>query len=297
MTIPFARTGEVVTARESSRLAAFAWSVRRELLENRSLYLGPSGAAAIFLVGFFISMIARPDVIRAMSSASASNPVAAGPYMYAALLIMATGAAVGLFYCLDALYAERRDRSILFWKSLPVSDATTVMSKAAVAFAVLPLITLAITIVVHTVMLLSSSLILVIRGADVGALWRAVLPLSLWGRLLYHMLSIHVLWYAPIFAWLLLASAWARRAPVVWAGLPVLAIVVVERLVFGTSKFLAALKDRLTGGPEMLADADDMLGHANPYVLVHSLSMWVGVALSIVFLLIAVRVRRMNTPT
>ena len=59
--------------------------------------------------------------------------MAPAPIMFATFL-------VGIFYCLDALHGERRDRSILFWKSLPVSDLTTVLSKASIPFAVLPLI-------------------------------------------------------------------------------------------------------------------------------------------------------------
>ena len=51
---------------------------------------------------------------------------------------MLTAFLVGVFYCLDALHGERRDRSILFWKSLPVSDLTTVLAKASVPCRVLP---------------------------------------------------------------------------------------------------------------------------------------------------------------
>ncbi len=62
------------------------------------------------------------------------------PYTFAAGCIMATAFIVGVFYCLDALHGERRDRSILFWKSLPVSDLTTVLSKASIPLVVLPLL-------------------------------------------------------------------------------------------------------------------------------------------------------------
>ena len=281
--------------KNSNGAGAIQWSVRRELWENRSVYVGPLAAAGIFLLGFFASLVARPAIVQQMRTAASGTSVTE-PYMYGALVIMATGVVVGIFYCLDALYAERRDRSILFWKSLPVSDTVTVMSKAAVAFVVLPLITIAITVVLHLVMLVSSSIILIISGSSPSELWRAVAPVDLAVRLIYHILSIHVLWYAPILAWLLLASAWARRAPFVWAGIPILAVVVIERLVMGTSGFLNMLRFRVMGGPESFAGTGDMLGHVNPVVFVQSPGLWIGLAVTAVFLAAAVRIRRANGP-
>jgi len=262
------------------------WCVRRELWENRSLYLGPIAVAAVFLIGFFVSLGLGGEIVVGSRD----------PYMYAALVIMATGVGVGIFYCLDALYGERRDRSILFWKSLPVSDTTTVLSKAAIAFVVLPVITIAATIVVHLVMLIVSSIIVVTRGGDAGALWRIVSPLDLAMRLTYHIWSIHVLWYAPFFTWLLLASAWARRAPFIWAGVPIVAAIVIEQLVLGTTTFLDAVRFRAMGGPDMLLGDSDMLGHVNPMTFFLNPGLWVGLGIAVLFLAAAVRLRRSNGP-
>ena len=79
------------------------------------------------------------------------------PYDIAAMMIIITAFIIGVFYCLDALHSERRDRSILFWKSLPVSDLTTVLSKASVPLAILPLIVLPIVVVMQFIMMLISS--------------------------------------------------------------------------------------------------------------------------------------------
>ena len=84
---------------------------------------------------------------------------------------MLTTFVVGVFYCLDALHGERRDRSILFWKSLPVSDLTTVLSKASIPLVVLPLLTFAITVVTQWIMLLLSSAVLLGSGLSVATLW------------------------------------------------------------------------------------------------------------------------------
>src|SRR6516225_1803807 len=142
------------------------WSVQRELWENRSIYIAPLAVAALFLFGFTISMIHLPGK---MGAALALGPlhqheVIAQPYDFAALLIMATTFIVGVFYCLEALHGERRDRSILFWKSLPVSDLTTVLAKAFIPFVILPALAFGITAVMQWIMLLFSSALLARTG-------------------------------------------------------------------------------------------------------------------------------------
>src|SRR6266700_1637212 len=132
------------------------WSVRRELWENRSIYIAPLAVAGVFLFGFLISTIHLPSRMRALSALDPAQQreAIAMPFDIAAALLMLTQLLVGAFYCLDALHGERRDRSILFWKSLPVSDLTTVLSKASIPLVVLPLLTFAIIVVMQLIMLL-----------------------------------------------------------------------------------------------------------------------------------------------
>src|SRR5205814_7200522 len=125
------------------------------------------------------------------------------PYDMVAGLLMLTAMIVGMFYCLGALQGERRDRSILFWKSLPVSDLTTVLSKASIPFVVLPLLTFAITVATQWIMLLLSSAVLLASGVSVAGLWMHVPLFHMSLMLLYHLLAVHSLYYAPIWAWLL----------------------------------------------------------------------------------------------
>ena len=89
------------------------WSIRRELWEYRSIYVAPLAAAALFLFGF---LIALPHHMRGVKTLDQAHKVLDTPYELAAGLIMGTAFIVGIFYSLDALYGERRDRSILFWK-------------------------------------------------------------------------------------------------------------------------------------------------------------------------------------
>src|SRR2546427_1364347 len=124
------------------------WSLRRELWENRSIYMAPLIVAAVVLFGFMISTIGMPGRRRALLMlAPAQQRATVGmPYHIAATMLILTALIVGVFYCLDALHGERRDRSILFWKSLPVSDRTIVLAKASIPLVVLPLLIFAIIV-------------------------------------------------------------------------------------------------------------------------------------------------------
>src|ERR1700682_1471287 len=119
------------------------WSIRRELWENRSLTIAPLAVAAFVL--FVLLMVTAFTLPRRMRTLAALDPaqrhaLVAGHSSMEPSMIMIITILVGIFYSLDALYGERRDRSILFWKSLPVSDRATVLSKAAIPLVVLPLI-------------------------------------------------------------------------------------------------------------------------------------------------------------
>src|SRR5206468_6492294 len=116
------------------------------------------------------------------------------PYSFVALLIMGTTFIVAVFYCLDALHGERRDRGILFWKSLPVSDLTTVLAKASIPLVILPLLTFAITVAMQWLMLLVSSAVLLVSGQSVTMLWTKLSFLRMSLLLLYHVFTAHTLW-------------------------------------------------------------------------------------------------------
>jgi len=279
------------------------WSVRRELWENRSIYIAPLVATAVMLFGFLISLIGLPHRMRAALALDPSKQRAAlaMPYNMAAGLIMLTALIVGVFYCLDALHGERRDRSILFWKSLPVSDLTTVLSKASIPLVVLPLLAFSITVATQLIMLLLSTAVLSASGVNVATLWTQLSFFQMSLGLFYHLLTVHVLWHAPIYAWLLLVSAWARRAAFLWAALPLLAIGVVEKIAFNTSYLAALLENRLSGGgveaitaPGTLAM--DPMTHLTPGNFLISPGLWIGMIVAAAFLAAAVRLRRYRDP-
>src|SRR5436305_12493371 len=151
----------------------FYWSVRRELWENRSIYVAPILVAIVVLFGFLVSTIGLPERRREVLLLDPAKARAAieAPYDMAAIMLILTAFIVGVFYCLDALYGERRDRSILFWKSLPVSDRITLLSKASIPLILLPALNLVITLATQFVMLVQSTTVLLLSGFSPATLW------------------------------------------------------------------------------------------------------------------------------
>ncbi|HZQ21592.1 MAG TPA: ABC transporter permease [Terriglobales bacterium] len=294
---------QVLTASTSAPQPLY-WSIRRELWENRSIYIAPLAVAGIVLVGFLIGTVHLPERMRTALTLQPMQRLAVieQPYHMAALMIMGFEFLVALFYCLDALHGERRDRSILFWKSLPVSDLTAVMSKASIPLLVLPLVAFVITVATQWIMLLISTAILLAHGVSVAPLWSEMPWLQLSVMLLYHLVAMHGFWYAPIYGWLLMVSGWARRAVFLWAALPLIAIGVIEKIAFNTSHFGALLRTRILGGP----GASDLT--ASGGVMMHPLTLarlgeflvspglWVGLAITAAFLAAAVQLRRYQGP-
>jgi ABC-2 type transport system permease protein len=279
------------------------WALRREFWENRFIYLAPLGVAALFLFGFLIhSMIHAAGGVRGLSTLAPDKQHKAiiEPYDMAAGLVMGAFILVAMFYCVETLQRERRDRSILFWKSLPVSDVTTVLTKASIPFVVLPVISCAIAFVMQFLMLLVSSVMLAGSGFSVATYWEQVSLFHASLLLFYHVMTVHVIWGAPIYGWLLLVSAWARRAALLWAVLPPLAIGTLEKLLFNTTYFAAFVGRFFTGGPEGSYPPGTMPmdpgTHLTPGRFLGAPSLWIGLAVTAAFLAAAVRLRRHRDP-
>lgn len=283
-------------------LRTFAWSVRRELWEHRAIYLAPSALAALGLV---IGLLGSLTLANSVRAARLSDPAYDYMEQYGGLTmaVLVVGWLVAAVYSLGALHGERRDRSILFWKSLPVSDLQTVLSKAAVPLLVTPVAIWTIAVGASLVDVAYTSLIWLLNGFDPRDLWaRLDLP-YLWLALAYG-LPFMALWFAPILAWLLLVSAWARRAPVLWAAAPFVAAAVVGGAVAGPDAVRAALRSRIAGGVLEPFTAGGLgrdwvsgFGDFEPGRLWSLPGLWIGVALAALFLFAAARVRRARGPS
>lgn len=278
----------------------FYWSVRRELWENRSIYIAPLIVAIVVLFGFLVSTIGLPERRRAVLLLDPAKARAAieAPYDMAAIMLILTAFIVGVFYCLDALYGERRDRSILFWKSLPVSDRTTLLSKATIPLIILPLITFATVVATQLVMIVWTSVLLITHGMSPVSTW-TYFPLFQNSFILLYALGATALWHAPIYGWALLVSGWARRATFLCAVVPLLAIGFFEKITFGTSHFASMLKHRLIGfAPEAFAFNAHSIAEPQltPLRYLSTPDLWLGLLFAVVFLVAAIRLRRYRGP-
>jgi ABC-2 type transport system permease protein len=278
----------------------FSWSVKRELWENHSIFVAPLIVAAVILFGMLVSIRHLPDLRRKALLLEPMRQRAAIelPYDIVAMMIIITAFIVGVFYCLDALHGERRDRSILFWKSLPLSDLTTVLSKITIPLAVLPMIIFVTIVATQFIMLMISSAVLMPSGLT-GTTW-ANFNLLQQSMILVYSLIVIALWHAPIYGWALLISGVARRATFLWAVLPLLAVGFFEKITFNSSYFASMLKDRLLG---FAAGAFNFQSHHS--VTIDSLTpgryfsspgLWIGLVFAAAFVIAAIRLRRYRGP-
>jgi len=240
--IPVARPAQ------SGRLATFLWLLRRETWEHRAIYIAPLAVLAIVTIGIVSDFRSIPDWLAALQSVPHEKQarLLAALDLLIAVPFVLTMAIVAGFYCLDALYGERRDRSVLFWKSLPVSDLETVLSKLAVVAIVIPATAFLGFIVAQILVLGVAGLSIAFAGQSPLELWQAAPIVSTNGVALYA-LVVQSLWYLPLYAWLLFASAWATRAVLLWAVLPPLVLSLLEQAVFHSNHVVALLHHRLTG--------------------------------------------------
>jgi ABC-2 type transport system permease protein len=284
--------------RHISAARCFYWSLLREFWEHRSLYIVPGVVAGLILAGFLLGASLLREMVRAGLNVDAAHQHfnVQTVFSSAALALMGVTFIVAFFYSLSALQSDRRDRSILFWKSMPVSDVITVLSKAAIPIVFIPLITFVITVITQWILLLLTSAVLAGSGYNVASLWINFFLGHMWLMLLYHLLTVHALWYAPIFGYLLLVSAWSRRGAFLWAMVPPAAIVIVEKIAFNTHYFSDFLAYRFHAGPEggmppnMLFMAP--MSNLTPLQFLWSTGLWDGLALTAIFLAGAVLLRR-----
>ena len=281
----------------------FIWSLRRELWENPWLWRAPAAIAAVVFVGFAAYALGRlPAQVAGLASVIAAhgNDHVREPYELVSGVMMGIGLLLAVIYCVDALYGERRDRSVLLWKSLPVGDLETVLAKLCIPTVVLPAIVWGFTVVLQLAMLLASTAVLAAHGQSAAVVWSSSRVFADAIPLLYHLVALHGIATSPIYAWILLVSAWAPRAPLAWAILPPVAIGVLEKVALGTTRFAALLLGRLGGGGGASAGPakGDMMQLMNPTLLrlVVAPAFWIGLAVAAMFVLGAVRLRRSAQP-
>ena len=294
--------------------------VRRELWEHRAIYVMPlviallisllSITGQVTISGFDhaldIGIIGATNLGESERSAAVTALMISlsSPFIFAMWILIT-------FYALDSLYAERKDRSILFWRSMPLTDLETVLSKLLTAAIVIPLITFAVIVVTHLAVLLIMSVWLGARGANAWHLIWSVAPfIDNWTATLVFLLALPI-WLSPFVGWFLLVSAFTKRSPLLFASLPIVILPILEANIFKTSVLVEALFVRSVKMPlfigldnmellfqkgenfKMVDDASlSLLSLMDLGGFFSSLSLWSGIVVCGLFVTLAMYVRR-----
>jgi ABC-2 type transport system permease protein len=296
--------------------------IKREIWEHRSIWITPAAVA------FVLTFLAIAMVIMVAAFGEAINPeiekiadatipdgirrAALAVLMLSNTFLFATAMwFLMIFYCLDSLYAERKDKSILFWRSLPITDAETVVSKLLTAVVAIPVATMAAIIISHLLNLITISIWLSTEGVNpIRFVWGAVPLFDTWAAVFVFLLAMSI-WMAPLLGWFLFISAWAKRGPLLRAVLPIAMLPILEYIIFKSWHLGLAIVNRL--GPESMplfdvfdfverfneddlqstfAENISLLSMLDIQKFVTSGEVWLGLVVCAVFVTAAIYVRR-----
>jgi ABC-2 type transport system permease protein len=316
------------------------WMLRREVWEHKgSLFWAPVIVAAILLFFTVASagygVLAHDGAVEAVVNGrqvhvtdfrdmpapmrEAIVQVAGNSYLAAAVPLFIMLAFTVFFYCLSALYDERRDRSVLFWKSLPMSDQLTVFSKVVTAAVVAPVITTVTAVLMSLALLLIMGTFLAFKGVNLFGILLATPALYLAPLFLIGMLPVYILWALPTIGWLLMVSSWAKSKVFLWAiGVPLIALVIVKWVDFlvtgnqgmntGLTYLAKEAVNRGLGGlvPGIWFAFSDHTVRMRPgdhgielatvfqqsWMTLAAPGVWIGAAVGVAMIFVAIRMRR-----
>lgn len=292
--------------------------IKREIWEHRSIWLTPAVIAIIMSFGTLTALMFAGEFAEELNIAMFGAQNIAGEAHRGAVLTGLFFGSSGLFflalgiltvfYSLDSLYAERKDKSILFWRSLPVTDAQTVISKLATALLVLPGATIVAVIATHLINLIVTSIWVSAKGGDAIALiWSSVPLMDNWMSLVI-LVYAATIWMSPFVGWFLFVSAYTKRSPLLMAFLPMVLIPMIEGIFSHSNEFARVVWGRMAMIPihsgfeiEEFFDDDNfelneqmlsVLGQIDLGRFLSSPSMWAGVVICGLLSFGAVYVRR-----
>jgi ABC-2 type transport system permease protein len=317
------------------------WLLKREYWEHRGGIFWAPIIAAIFhvgssilalIAGIFISKKIKVDshgdipnlnsLIEQMKNPDHAADVSAGiqsAFMMLGSFPMFVVILVMFFYCLSSLYDDRKDRSILFWKSMPISDGTTVLSKVLTVLFVIPTVGTIVSIITGLAMFIIASIATLIVGVSPAAFWDfAAIGKGIFG--VFAVIPVYAIWALPTIGWLMLCSVWARRVPFLWAVIiPVLSGILVWMLdvmsIFGLGAgwFWSNIVGRLLGGTVLgihslyamdagilqknshsisMQEFTELFSVSSNYAALAMPGMWIGAAAGIAMIYASIRIRR-----
>ena len=301
--------------------------LRRELWEHRGGFVwapvitGAVASLMLLLVSIAATIVGHNHGISMAEGSDAADVqhaigvVGDGVLLGGIGLVLAVLAFVVFFYALGSLYDDRRDRSVLFWKSLPVSDAQMVLSKAAWALVLGPLLALGIGCMIGIVFWIITALTTTVNGVPgTRGIFFDSHPFRIIGTMLA-LFPVQVLWSLPTVGWLMLCSAWSRRVPFLWAlMLPILGCAMVSLMgIFpnisvphGKVWYTVAYRGLLSIVPgswlptlgmdehklESVRGVPDVLNLQAGLTALSHADLWIGAVAGALMIVLAIRLRR-----
>ncbi|HKS94255.1 MAG TPA: hypothetical protein VJS16_06305 [Gammaproteobacteria bacterium] len=297
------------------------WTLaKREVWEHKSLWIVPIVVACLVVLGSLyggvaLIVAAHQGVITVNNIGTVSGDARGG--LHAAMLAMAGIFNVVMlfmvwFYLMDSLYADRKDRSVLFWRSMPVSDTATVLSKLFTGMVTAPLFMFVLVVLAEIV----AGIIFTIAAGIIGVnlLHAAFYPGTIiltWIVLAFALIQ-QSLWLLPYWGWFLLCSAWAKKLVLAWAVLIPLGAILIELIVFRSHYLSDGILGHIGRGAMLVggyAGSESQTGFHGDFQMFgqsgHSVytfgsvahmfavpEMWIGVGIGIIFILGTIWLRR-----
>ncbi|MDG1707527.1 MAG: hypothetical protein P8H03_02140 [Emcibacteraceae bacterium] len=207
------------------------------------------------------------------------------------LLWMASGFTI-TFTALSSLHDERKDGSILFWKSMPVSDTKEVLIKLATVALVIPFVIVPFALIIQLFIVLAMTIVGLYHGLDLWAMLYSNinLPYLLIANIVEPLMTI--VWIMPIVTWFMLVSSFSRRPPFLIAFAVPALIIATEELFFEGSLLLKAIVT-------LFSSMGSNFGEDNYFALT-SLSepaLYVGLAISAAMIYGCIYFRKRHTLT
>ena len=290
--------------------------IRREIQEHKLAFIYAPFAVAVVLcfviasVYFGVTNIQTPEFtftteiydegfVEGMLSASSETKarvIRAGLIVLGLPILLTVGFGM-LAYSLSTFADERKDKSLIFWRSMPVSDLTTVLSKLLFIIVVVPLLVIPNIILLQLVAQISASIFFVTNDiVSFSYVWTGYL-ITDWFRIIFSLWA-QALWSLPIFLWLMFAGTYARR-PVIGAAVPLVATIVLERIVFKTNEVWEFIDNRLgfwsrADSFPIASEEIRVVDISDIALMLSTQAFWIGMIASAVFVAVIVYTRSTN---
>jgi len=283
--------------------------LKREYWEHQSFIKTPIILASVIVVILLIGMLSTHDFMWSYSVSSSGiinrtfhgsidignhtnihHVISMMLYSSVVIPILIALCITIFFYVLSSLYDERRDRSILFWRSMPISDTATVLSKVFSALITAPVLAAIVALIAQIVVLI---LITIWGSIHIDNIWSFIWSFSLIKMFFnnFFLMILSALWLSPGLGWLWFVSSVAKKSPFLFAVFVPLGIMLVELLLLHSTHFAHLLAEWNHGLTALISHTSHQL---SPFYIVSNVQFWIGLLIGSIFVAVATYIRRFN---